>query len=429
MKRVSLSLQNGYQYLTDLLAIKRYLKGEEQVPTILFGWLNRLSIIIATLLLIAAYPQVYAQTIEATGRAVITGSLSSAREQAIKDALRQASYRQDLALKSYQKTQFGELVEDQMAVTSHSHIDQVDVLAEEKVDDEYRVTLKVKLGHQPSCQNPSRIYRKTLAITGFAIVDPLQTSTGDLAHAEFIIPKYMLRDWQGSDVINPLDLTTTNIYTDADRAPTMNTHGISQRSRLVTGFNAQYVLTGVIRSLDIYHSQHIGQRLLKSIHMAEPERHFVLDLYLYDGFSGALISEKTVSATGRWSFGKRKVGMTNPVFWASDYGQAIKQSLQKATEFVEQFVQCQPFMARIKRADGHRLLIDSSASSNLRHGDTLNIYRTGDLRQDYFSNQRLLTSMNQTAQVKQVQPHFIIADMPISAENLAVQQDDMVIIW
>lgn len=433
MKRFIFPLTNINQYLLQLSPIKKKYKVEH-LPNI-FNKLNRLSLILATLLLIVSQTVIHADTIDVEGRAVITGSLSLAREEAIKDGLRQASYQRDLALKSFQKTQFGELIEDQLSVTSTSRVEKVEVISEEKANEEYVVQLKVQLGQQPVCQNPSRFYRKSVAITGFAFADSLQASVGDLTQAETVIPKYMLRHLQGSAFINPFDVTTTQLYIEPQRAATQYTDYGNNRQELtkstdrIAGFNAQYVVSGVIRSVDIYHSQHMGQRFLKSIRMSEPERHFVLDLYLYDGFSGALISEKTISTTGKWSFGRRNIGIDNPVFWHSDYGEAIRESLHRAARFIEETVKCQPFMARIKKADGHRLLIDSRASSNIRHGDTFHIYRTGDIQQDYFTRLRLLTAMNQTATVAQVQPHFIIADMPISAENLAVQRDDIVIIW
>lgn len=433
LKKSSISL--NVSTILGKLRVMRYFKQESQRTT----WitcLNGMALLMAFILLVQKVPMANAEIVTVTGRAELIGSLSFNREQAIKDGIRQASLMRKLEISSYQQTQFGELVDDQLNLVSHSQVKGVEILSERQSKDEYQVKLQVELEEQPVCKNHSRHYRKTVAMTGFKLVNPLQASIGRLESIEQSAAKYLIQKLSSSTSLQILDVSSNRLHSNAELAPTARDQFASAsystpstQSPLATQLGAQFVVTGVIRSMQLSYSQAIGKRFLRAIQMEEPTRQFVLDLYIYDGFSGALLSQKTLSTSGRWSFKRRPVGTDSPYFWSSHYGRQIVNVLQQAQEMIEQEISCQPFMARISRTRGHRIHIDATASSNIRAGDELQVYRSGDRYDGYFSRQRQLTAMGQVATVKQVQPHFIIADLPLSGENLAIQQDDIVIIW
>ena len=160
------------------------------------------------------------------------------------------------------------------------------------------------------------------------------------------------------------------------------------------------------------------------------QREFVMDVFIHDGLSGAMLSQRTYRTQGEWNVRKNDyVGFATPDFWDTNYGGEVSSLLEKAADDLNQTLRCQPFMARIVKARGNRLHIEASAGAGIRPGDTFKVYRTGTLYNLDLEPRTELTDMAAEAVVKHVQPQFIVADLKQSAEHLAIQRDDMVIAW
>ena len=123
------------------------------------------------------------------------------------------------------------------------------------------------------------------------------------------------------------------------------------------------------------------------------------------------------------------VGFGSPQFWQTGYGKEVRQVVQGAVADVNEVLRCQPFMARIVQARGNRLHIEASAGAGIRPGDKFQVYRTGTFYNLDLEPRTELTDMATEIVVKQVQPQFVVAEMQLSAERLAIQRDDMVIAW
>ena len=192
------------------------------------------------------------------------------------------------------------------------------------------------------------------------------------------------------------------------------------------------MISGVIRDMDVHKDKQRAQGSLLGamFSRAHHPRDFVMDVFIHDGLSGAMLYQQTYRTQGLWDAkATDRTGFATPDFWATAYGSAVETLLDNVSEDVSEVLRCQPFMARIVRARGNRLHIEATASAGIRPGDTFKVYRTGTLYNLDLEPRTELTDMAAEAVVKQVQPQFIIADLSYPAETLSIQRDDMVIAW
>ena len=375
-----------------------------------------------------------AEMVEVVGQAALDGAPSEARERALKDALHQASLQGNSRVSATQLMQHGELVRDDVQVATTAVVHDVRITGEDVVDGMYQVALRAEVTPQSMCPVPEKNYRKAIAVTGFGLASPQQATLGHLENAEQALPRWLAGSLNQSGQLHVLDATDISLYLDPRRAPSAETaqQRLTTSVALATQLGAQYVVSGVIRDLDVHKErQREGRSLLGSVFSrSHHPRDFVMDVFIHDGLSGAMLYQHTYRTSGLWDDDPRDhTGFATPDFWATAYGSKVSDLLETVTDDVNEALRCQPFMARIVRARGNRLHIEATASAGIRPGDTFKVYRTGTLYNLDLEPRTELTDMAAEAVVRQVQPQFIIADLSYPAETLSIQRDDMVIAW
>jgi len=208
---------------------------------------------------------------------------------------------------------------------------------------------------------------------------------------------------------------------------------------LATQLGAQYVVSGVVRDLammgeagnDSGRNRGSDSWLdLLGLESNNRDRQFVMDVFVHDGLSGAMLFQRSYSAHGAWDRPAReRVPFASPHFWQTPYGTEVRELLSGVVDDVDEVLRCQPFMARIVKAKGNRLHIEASAGAGIRPGDKFQVYRTGTFYNLDLEPRTELSDMATEIVIKQVQPQFVVAEMKLTAEHLAIQRDDMVIAW
>lgn len=368
-----------------------------------------------------------ALNVEVVGSAAINGPLAKVRENALKDAYQQASLRAGAQVSSQQTLNNGVLDEDRVSLRSFSNLKNVDILWEEPKDGMYEVAIRAEVESQAFCRTSAPNFRKTVAVTGFALAKPQQAVVGRLENIEQDLPHELINGLNATGLLHALDTSNTAVYVDPRRAPSV---------ALATQAGAQYVITGVVRDLAL--AGEAGEKPLKpsnwltklGVRPAMQERQFAFDLYLYDGLSGSLLWQHSYQTSGLWDrSGSQKVGFATPDFWQTQYGGKVRQTLVAVVDDLNRFMRCQPFMTRIIKTQGNRVYIEVPTSAGVRPNDKFYVVRTGT-----FFNLDLepRTELKNTAIeiiVKQVQPQFAIGEMKYNADHLAIQRDDLVVAW
>ncbi|MFC3678789.1 flagellar assembly protein FlgT [Bacterioplanoides pacificum] len=378
-------------------------------------------------------------TVEVVGQAPVEGALSHARQQALEDAMQQASLRAGAQVSSTQLMEQGVVKQDDVQLRSQAELKNVEVLWEDQQHGLYQVAIRADVSAGVMCPNSSQRYRKAIAVTGFGLAQPMQATLGRLENIEQDLPRVLVNTLNDRGATHALDATRTSLFRDPRRAPSAETpqQRLTTSVSLATQLGAQYVVSGVVRDLAMQGETRDstpgqGERWLSLLGMEsnDHERQFVLDVFVHDGLSGAMLFQRSYATQGEWDVARQqRVGFASPRFWKTGYGQQVRGLLTSVVDDLDEVLRCQPFMARVVKARGNRLHIEASAGAGIRPGDKFQVYRTGTFYNLDLEPRTELSDMATEVVVKQVQPQFVIAEMQYTAEHLAIQRDDMVIAW
>lgn len=379
---------------------------------------------------------VQAMLVEVVGSAPMNGAMSYVREQAMQDAMQQAVLKAGMQVSSTQLMSKGVITEDEVRIQGKGQVSDVKVLWEEQSNGLYEIAISAEVGAQAMCPKSVQSYRKTVAITGFNLAKPQQASVGQLQNIEQDLPHILANSLNNKGLIQALDASQFSLYSTAMRAPTrsqaISNSYLTSSASVATELGAQYVVSGVVRDLSMVESNHQAPswRARLGLPEAAKPRQFVLDVFVHDGLSGALLFQRSYSTLGDWNISvKNAVGFASPEFWQSPYGKNVRKLVTNAVTDVNEALRCQPFMARIVKAEGERLYIEAKGTAGIRPGDKFKVYRTGTFYNLDLEPRTELANMATEVVVTQVQPRFIIAELPFSSSNLAIQRDDMVVAW
>ncbi len=382
----------------------------------------------------------------------VKGSASSkdvdkafARKMAIRDALKQASMKNNLTVKTDQSMENYQLKLDSARFTSASKIKNFTVLGEgyEEPEDmygqtkqgalNYEVTLKVCLTEARGvCTNlPGNQYQTRLAIAPVAMAQPYHAKdvsnllTGYQLELERRIRNQGYKNYilvNESIDIQPNEQITPNLNSD-------------QLSTIRDKTGAQYLLLTVIRSMSS-HIEKDGFAGLKNdikafydLQVSPKERFIEVDWYVVD------LIDKTLVHQSRGGFdveGDVYVGRDKPFgsngFFATDTGKVFHALLEQQVTDSLDYLHCKTFQSEIIDVRDGQYIIYLNADSGAEVGDDLAVYhRTGrpvrfngvDLGEDFVPGAFL--------KIKRIMPRFAIAE--VTAKKGTIQVGDLVKTW
>ncbi|PKD41673.1 hypothetical protein CWO84_04205 [Methylomonas sp. Kb3] len=293
---------------------------------------------------------------------IVGGGIEAARRAAIDDAVHQAS----LQLKRNNNSAM--LVSD------------IKVVDEWQDADFYHVQVLAVLSDKQRCGSP---YRKKIVATGFPVMNADQISGTESQDLYSGIPREINNQLMETGDFIGRNLTNTSLYSRPDMAPEIRFaegSGESVILNIAKQQNAQFVLSGVIRDFRVESTEYVrGSGALADL--KSMVRDFVarrsvgIDVFVYDGFSGALLFQHRytdsilgdVSLPSGYTVGSERFNSTSA-------GHAISEIIQQASEDIHKLFGCYPFTTRVIQAGNNRIVIAAGAQDKIRVGDKLMIY-------------------------------------------------------
>ncbi|MCZ2722138.1 flagellar assembly protein FlgT [Marinomonas sp. 15G1-11] len=379
-----------------------------------------------------------AASIEASGQAIIYNSdIEDARYRATEQAIKQAVLQSSALLMSHDKLDNGQL-SSSMHLQASGYAESTKILSEVISDNILKVRISTDITDEMQCRNgATNLYKKSVGITGFALQTPQQASLGALHNIPRAFPKSLTNEINRQGYLHALAATNIRIYPDLINAPTStNVDGsLTDVARIGEDLGVQYVISGVIRDIDEVNPKHPDEdtplnSLLKWANKETNERNMMLDIYIYDGFSGALLFEESYQESGDWTPDRnKKMGFGSSAFWKTSYGHIVQQVLWQISLDASEKLRCQPFVANIFRTEGNKIHINAGSLSGIKKGDKFNVYRRYEIFDQLQNAQTQLNNANINVTITQVQPNFAIGELAVDARILNVQQQDVVIAW
>ncbi|WP_027858842.1 flagellar assembly protein T N-terminal domain-containing protein [Marinobacterium jannaschii] len=384
-------------------------------------------------------PLSLAVMIEAEGRAPLNNNdYVSARENAVRDATRQASMQAAVYVSGNQQIRDGILEIDNMQISTLGKVSQVEII-DQRVEGQYLlVRIRADVQFDTGCENGStNNYMKSVAITAFPITQSAQAMLGGLDNAVSALPAQLAQHLSNSGRVNIFKATHLNLYDSLDSAASrqLDDGALSTVAANTRQLAVQYIISGVIRDMSMIdqealQDQNYFRDLLRRIDSRGPHyrRNFMLDIYLHDAYSGTLLSEKRYQASGLWQLEPElRVGFGSSAFGQQEYGRNINQLLATLSEEMAQDLRCRPYSALISRTEGKEVWLDAGQNSGLKRGDKLTVFHRSTFFNGALQPKTHLTNTRKTLVIDEVQAQTTRAYLMTDSHQSNILPGDLAI--
>lgn len=399
---------------------------------------GRLTSLIVGLILAVFWLPASAVVLEGTGHGVIRAeNLDAAREEARKAALRDLSLQYEARVNSRDTLENGIVTESHLTVASRASARNVQIVDERRVGNMLRVTVRADMSAATdNCpvEGASRL-KKRVAVTGFALERPEQARHGRLDDAGTMLPQSLVAGLRQEDQVQVLAASSIRLFGNLANAPTSQQfdNRLSNVVQVARELDAQFVVGGVIRDMSLEDpaawGTSVNDRLKRGVGTANMTRRFVADLMIFDGFSGSPVYQQRFAVQGQWDAGQgASTGFGSAGFLNTDYGREVAGALAEMQQVVANALACQPFITRITRVEGQRVTLSSGATSGLRPGDELHLYRSHS-HFDSMNTTPELRDADTRLTLNNVHPEFSNGRIPQHGGIENIQRGDIAIVW
>jgi hypothetical protein len=396
--------------------------------------------VLFTIIILSFSPYSHAEWVQATGKAsVVNGQYDLARKQAREDALRQAAIQIGAVIEGHQEVSNGRLTRDEVSVTTLAKANKVVVIDETVDDGLLSLVIKadmVRIDRQQCSSDKANGYKKEIVLLGFSMQEPMEASIGALYDVDRALPGYLTTQLNRLNGLVVNESSQYKLYDELANAPTTETsqRTLTKAVHYARQMGVQFVVSGIVRDMSVVDPDAFGSSFLAStsrfLSTADRNRHFSLEVFIHDGFSGSIIFQKNYQLTAMWNADANdQTGFASPGFWKTEYGDSVGGLLNGVARDVNNTLRCQPFMTRITRAEGKTLHFASGASAGVRPGDELAVYRTYQFYNADLLAGTELTNAKAMLTVSQVHPSFGTGSIAVDAGRLNIQPDDLLIAW
>lgn len=358
--------------------------------------------------------------IDGKGEILRDGSVGVSRSLAIQDAERKALEQQGVRIESYDSGGFSSLQAD-----TGGRSGRTTLLQEERQGDVYRVRARVDAQRKRACDPPG--YRKKIAVTAFPALYARHVT--DLRDVRIAYPMELSRILEERRQFLVHHAADRTIFETPALAPELNRYGDTADFRqMAEALDVQFIVAGVIRDMEYLITPERGPwNVFYEVFDIPPlTRHLRVDVYLYDGLSGALLDQNSYedTVTGSDVYFDAGVSITSEKFRRSSYGQALQRILLRQAADISEKLRCLPLAERVVKISEGNVYMNAGALSNVRVGDSFIVYHGLNAlpNQVYYGN-RVLGGVEEpkaTLTIRQVQPNFSVGYLDVAAQSIGV---------
>ncbi len=380
--------------------------------------------------------QVSGNVITVEGQAPISNGMPLlAKKQALQDAILQASMQSSVNVSSHTTVNQNNVPLDTLSMSTSAAISNTKVIKEWTVDNVYHVIVAVELSSKNACAPQ---YRKRIIATAFPLVNQEQVIGYETQDLPSGIPRelnnYLI---ESGDFIGN-NATNVNLYPRADLAPEaqdQSSYRLSKVMQLAASNGVQFVLSGVIRDLEVESSEYMrgagplafARSLARDI---IARRGIGIDVYIHDGFTGALLFQQRYvdDVIGDvWIPATYTVGSER--FNSTSTGEKIAHIIDRASIDIRQALACYPFATRIIEIKDDKVIIDAGAQERINVGDQMMVYKSSgnDLNLDggfsFIGKDKQPVGV---LTIRSIAPRYSIGSLETPARDLGVKIGDWV---
>jgi len=369
-------------------------------------------------------PFTHAQWYESTGHAVIQNSdIPGAKAAAIKDAITQALVFSGARVSSVQTLVDGVLTQDQLKISSQGEIQKIELVSENRSNDEFAITLRLDIFAQTE-QCPQSNFNKFIAVTQSQLTNREHARMGQIFDINKAVSKNIYTSLQKSK----MSAIPVAYFNKAIKVDTyfnqQHDYSNSQLEEISSRSNAQYVLLSQITSLSTSDKLNSDYAFWQD---ESYQRHYQIEFSLFNGTTYEPLWQQSYQSQAIWPFEKTAIiDVNSNRFWQSPFGQSISEINQTLSYDLQAAMACLPTQGKIMHMENNKLVINLGKAHGLEKGQQLSIAHHNYLTDAQGNTMpHTITTLNRI-RVEQLYQHSAIAvsinDQPLPG----VQINDIV---
>ncbi|MBU2878403.1 MULTISPECIES: flagella assembly protein FlgT middle domain-containing protein [Alteromonadaceae] len=296
--------------------------------------------------------------------------VSDVRVTAIKNAVADASFKNGSFVSAEDVVLDGLLVSSKSVITTQGQIQRVEVLSESVNEDVFNVIVRVEFSPMFNC--PHDGYNRSVLLTQFQVLKPQQASHGGIFDIGKQISKRIeqqLRAEQTSPKVRLID----KAFTGVNSYDQIHLNELTNKAIYMSKeYGRQFVMFGFIRDISLF--EQVKEELLSDD--VSLRRNFTIQVYVLDVYRHTIIFQESYHSEADWEYSDDyNVDTNNSLFWRSDYGRTVLNTVNGAVSDVANKLQCEQSFAQIVGTNNHKLIINMGLDNGLKLGDKFLLYK------------------------------------------------------
>lgn len=329
--------------------------------------------IIAVLILLICRPAL-AIWFEATGQAVIhNGEKEAARQQATREAIKQALLFSGASVKSIQSIANGLLEDDRFEIRASGEVNNIELIDEIYNDNYVTVSIRADIFPQEALCTASD-YKKNIVTTWYDINKRQQAAVGNLYDFGKVLADKLQEEAKNYARYSFINRVQPYYLNPANKEKKSTAFSLAKKT------DAQFVLFGEILEFGVETYKTSSLAFWKS---DQHKRNLTLSFSMYDGNTGEMVFQNTHNIFAIWDFEPhRSINSNSEQLWNSPFGLATKELIREAVQSIDESVSCLPAFGRVLNVAGESLNINIGKHNGVKQGDVLTLFQVNQFFDD-----------------------------------------------
>jgi len=320
----------------------------------------------------------FATWYQGTAQATLSGinyDLDEIRTSTIERAIRNASFKSGVLISSEAIVLDGLLQSSKNVFKNKGDIRRVEILSESISGDLLTVVVNIDIDTSLHCKRDD--YTKSVVVTQFPLVNDIQISNGGLFNLGSQASKRLADQLRQHQSIADSQLLQQSFTSINELITLDHKNTLATATYLAEQYNSQYIVFGYIQDTSLF--EQVKDNLL--IDDVTLRRNFTLQLYLYDAFQGQILINHRYHGEANWPFeALEHIDTNNSVFWRSDYGRVVLNTINGAVIDINDRVSCQKSFTYIINKEHAQLTINWGSKHGVKLGDKFTLFRKKSLQ-------------------------------------------------
>lgn len=338
---------------------------------------NRIPIkVIGLLVALVLSPVANAIWVQGEAKLTLNGAdLENVRVQVIKNAIADASFRSGSSISAKDVIIDGLLLSSRAEIRTSSTIQRVEILSETLVDDVLHVVVNVNLTPLSNC--PPSKFKARLLLTHFQLLDTRQAAYGSIYDIGAHVTQRFAQQLRGAApaaYVKQTNVSMTSRQMWANEELEVKEIA-SNADFLLQEYGQQFAIFGYIKDISLFEQVNTQSHLFES-EQVSLRRNFTLKVFVLDTFRQAIIFNESYHSEADWPFDSHyAVDTNNSIFWRSDFGRMVLNTVNAAVTDVSSAVACEPVFTRVISTERSQFTIDIGAAQGVGVNDTFHLLK------------------------------------------------------